>query len=147
MHWRALSHEMNGHAVYRDVVADGATELGQRAGEAQIVLDPGLGFAKRPEHDWTLLAHLGELRSLGFPLLVGASRKSFPGAMLDGDGAAALPAASRDTASAAVSALATAAGASCVRVHDVAASLDAVRVAEAWGEGAGHAIPGGVPGP
>jgi dihydropteroate synthase len=67
--------------------------------------------------------------------------------MLGADGAAARPLVSRDTAGAAVAAVAAAAGAWCVRVHDVAASLDAVRVAGAWGEGAAHAIPGGVPGP
>ena len=140
MHWRAPSIEMNGHAVYRDVVAEVVAELRQRideltAGgvdERQILLDPGLGFAKRPVHDWTLLAHLGDLLTLGFPVLVGASRKSFIGAVLgDGDGTLVPPAA-RDAASAAVSALAAAGGASCVRVHDVPSSLDAVRVAAAW---------------
>ncbi|MGI8451368.1 MAG: dihydropteroate synthase, partial [Streptosporangiaceae bacterium] len=76
---------------------------------------PGLGFAKRAAHDWALLAHLGELRSIGFPLLVGASRKSFLGAILAGSGepgpsprARTLPPAGRDAASAAVSALAAA---------------------------------------
>jgi dihydropteroate synthase len=79
MHWRAPSREMNRHAVYRDVVAEVAAELRRRVGElvaqgvreTQILLDPGLGFAKRPAHDWALLAHLGELRDLGFPLLIG----------------------------------------------------------------------------
>ncbi len=79
-------------------------------------------------------------------LLPGAPRL-FPGAMLDGDGAASRPPASRETAGAAGPALAAAAGAPCVRVHDVAASLEAGRVAEAWGEEAAHEIPGGVPGP
>ena len=139
-HWRAPSSEMNLHAVYGDVVADVVAELRLRVeeltacgvDERQIVLDPGLGFAKRPAHDWTLLAHLGELRNLGFPVLVGASRKSFIGAMLGGGDAAGVPPAARDAASAAVSALAAAGGAHCVRVHDVPASLDAVRVAAAW---------------
>jgi dihydropteroate synthase len=139
-HWRAPSSEMNLHAVYGDVVADVVAELRLRVeeltacgvDERQIVLDPGLGFAKRPAHDWTLLAHLGELRNLGFPVLVGASRKSFIGAMLGGGDAAGVPPAARDAASAAVSALAAAGGSHCVRVHDVPASLDAVRVAAAW---------------
>jgi dihydropteroate synthase len=146
---------MNDHAMYRDVVADVTAELRRRAGDLidcgvgqdQIMLDPGLGFAKRPPHDWALLGHLGELRDLGFPLLVGASRKSFLGAML-AEGRESAPApATRDMATAAVSALAAAAGAYCVRVHDVPASLDAVRVAAAWRKGAADAIPGGVPGP
>ena len=109
------------------------------------MLDPGLGFAKRPVHDWTLLGHLGALRALGFPLLVGASGKSFLGATLAEDGAGPVPPPQRDRASVAVSALAATAGAYCVRVHDVRAGLDAVRVAAAWKEGAGNAIPAGVP--
>jgi dihydropteroate synthase len=140
MHWRAPSREMNRHAVYRDVVAEVAAELRRRVGElvaqgvreTQILLDPGLGFAKRPAHDWALLAHLGELRDLGFPLLIGASRKSFLGAT-PGDGdRRPVPPAARDAGSAAISALAAAGGAYCVRVHDVPASLEAVRVAAAW---------------
>ena len=93
--------------------------------------DPGLGFAKRPPHDWALLAHLGDICSLGFPVLVGASRKSFLGDLLGAGGPAGVPPAERDAATAAVSALAAAAGAYCVRVHDVRSSLDAVRVAAA----------------
>jgi dihydropteroate synthase len=140
MHWRAPSREMRRHAVYADVVADVTAELRQRVaaltadgvGEGQILLDPGLGFAKRPAHDWALLAHLGVLRDLGFPVLVGASRKSFIGALLGNGDPAGVPAAARDAATAALSALAAAAGARCVRVHDVPSSLDAVRVAAEW---------------
>jgi len=84
MHWRAPSRQMHDHAVYRDVVSEVAAQLRRRVdeltthgvGAEQILLDPGLGFAKRPAHDWALLGHLADLRSLGFPLLVGASRKS-----------------------------------------------------------------------
>ncbi|MDT7728733.1 MAG: dihydropteroate synthase [Actinomycetota bacterium] len=139
MHWRAHSKTMRHHAVYRDVVADVVAELRVRAdalcaaGIAQhrIILDPGLGFAKTTQHNWQLLRHLDELLALGHPVLVGASRKSFLGDVLaDVDGSPA-PAA-RDCASAAVSALAAAAGAYCVRVHDVRSTLDAVRVADAW---------------
>jgi dihydropteroate synthase len=134
MHWRAPSREMHRHAGYRDVVAEVLAELRCRVealtasgvDEGRLVLDPGLGFAKRPEHDWTLLSHLGDLRALGFPVLVGASRKSFIGATLGG-----VPPKARDVASAAVAALAAAGGAACVRVHNVPASLDAVRVAAA----------------
>ncbi|MEU9448761.1 dihydropteroate synthase [Streptomyces sp. NPDC048277] len=146
MHWRAPSHEMDRRAHYGDVVADVTAELGTRlwrlvdegVDPARVVLDPGLGFAKRPEHDWALLAGLAELRELGFPLLVGASRKRFIGAALAAGGAGDVPPAGRDVATAAVSALAAAAGAFCVRVHDVPASLDAVRMAAAYTEHLGR---------
>ncbi|WP_406005453.1 dihydropteroate synthase [Streptomyces sp. NBC_00637] len=142
MHWRAPSREMDRHARYGEVVADVTAELGavlHRLAEegvdpARIVLDPGLGFSKRPEHDWTLLAGLGSLRKLGHPLLVGASRKRFIGAALAERGAGEVPPGERDVATAAVSALAAVAGAFCVRVHDVRASLDAVRMAAAYVE-------------
>jgi len=141
MHWRAPSREMDGHAEYGDVVADVITELGRalwRLAEggvdlARVAIDPGIGFSKRPEHDWTLLAHLGSLRRLGYPVLVGASRKRFIGAALAAGGAGEVPPAGRDVASAAVSALAAVGGAFCVRVHDVRAGLDAVRMAAAYG--------------
>jgi len=139
-HWRAPSRVMKHHAVYTDVVADVVDELRQRLGhllaagigEDQILIDPGLGFAKRPAHDWTLLAHLDRLHALGFPVLIGASRKSFIGALLGAGDPACVPPAARDTATTAISALAATAGAHCVRVHDVRSSLDAVRVAAAW---------------
>jgi dihydropteroate synthase len=138
VHWRGPSRGMQQRAVYTDVVAEVAGELRGRleallsAGvdRRQIVLDPGLGFAKRPVHNWQLLNRLGELEALGQPVLVGASRKTFLGALLgSGDDA---PPAARDMATAAVSALAAAAGAYCVRVHEVAATFDAVRVAAEW---------------
>ena len=73
MHWRGHSHSMDSRAVYQDVVAEVSEELCRRvevvtqAGvdPARIVLDPGLGFAKRPEHNWALLTHLDEVSSLG----------------------------------------------------------------------------------
>jgi dihydropteroate synthase len=93
------------------------------------VLDPGLGFAKRGEHNWALLRRLDALLALGFPVLVGASRKRFLGSVLaDKDGVPRSPD-GREDATAAVSALVAAAGAWGVRVHDVRRSLDAVRVA------------------
>ncbi|WP_323183373.1 dihydropteroate synthase [Streptomyces sp. NBC_00038] len=142
MHWRAPSREMDRRADYGDVVAEVMTELGAclwRLAEAgvdpaRIVLDPGLGFAKRPEHDWALLAGLERLRTLGYPLLIGASRKRFIGAALVERGAGEVPPAERDAATAAVSALAAVGGAFCVRVHDVRTSLDAVRMAAAYVE-------------
>jgi dihydropteroate synthase len=97
----------------------------------RVVLDPGLGFAKTAAHNWALLAHLDALVALGRPVLVAASRKRFLGALLAGDGADPVPVERRDDATAAVSALAAAAGAWAVRVHEARASADAVRVAAA----------------
>ncbi|OIJ68301.1 dihydropteroate synthase [Streptomyces mangrovisoli] len=140
MHWRSPSTDMYRYAHYGDVVGEVREELLRRvdaftdAGVAleRIVLDPGLGFAKRPEHDWELLSRLPELTALGRPVLIGASRKSFIGSALAGTGGEAVPPAGRDAATAAVSALAAASGAWGVRVHDVPANRDAVRMARAW---------------
>jgi len=144
MHWRGHSADMQGRAVYADVVREVATELAARMDEVvafgvepeQVVLDPGLGFAKNGWHNWALLAHLDALAALGRPVLVGASRKGFLGQLLAGPDGTARPAPARDAATAAVSALAARAGAWCVRVHDVGPSLDAVHVAAAWAGGA-----------
>lgn len=140
MHWRGHSKDMQALAEYRDVVADVRAELRSRvdaalaAGVAEkaIVLDPGLGFAKNAEHDWALLRGLDSLRSLGFPVLVGASRKRFLGRLLSEKDGTPRPPDGREDATAAISALAAAAGAWGVRVHEVGASLDAVAVAAAW---------------
>ncbi|MYS20588.1 dihydropteroate synthase [Streptomyces sp. DvalAA-14] len=139
MHWRGQSIDMNNRAVYDDVLAEVRTEL--RSGlrraldggmdPARIVLDPGLGFAKTAGHDLTLLAHLAELRELGRPLLVAASRKRFLGRILAAEAGDPPPARERDAASAAVTAIAAREGAWAVRVHEVRASADAVRVARA----------------
>ncbi len=132
MHGRGPSDVMQSRAVYDDVVADVVRELGERvqaaraAGVRRIAVDPGLGFAKTGEHGWALLAHLDALDALGLPVLVGASRKAFLGALLDGR-----PPKERDAATAAVTVLAAQAGAWCVRVHEVRASADAVRVVDA----------------
>ncbi len=140
MHWRGHSKDMQTLAKYEDVVADVRAELLSRVDEAlaagvaesAIVLDPGLGFAKNAEHDWALLRGLDSLVSLGFPVLVGASRKRFLGRLLSGTDGTPRPPDGREDATAAVSALAAAAGAWGVRVHEVGASLDAVAVAAAW---------------
>jgi dihydropteroate synthase len=139
MHWRGHSRVMHDLAVYDDVVADVKRELSQRVDEAiaagvaleSIVLDPGLGFAKRAEHDWPLLAALPELESLGFPVLVGASRKSFLGRLLAEPDGKPRAVDGREAATTAITALAAAAGAWGVRVHDVRASVDAALVAAA----------------
>ncbi|QCB95450.1 dihydropteroate synthase [Cellulomonas shaoxiangyii] len=140
MHWRGHADVMDAHDVYDDVVADVRRELAERvdalraAGvrDDQVVLDPGLGFAKTGASNWPLLAHLPELVADGFPVLVGASRKRFLGHLLAGPAGRPVPPAERDDATAAVSALAAAAGVWAVRVHEVAASAAAVRVAAAW---------------
>ncbi len=97
----------------------------------QLILDPGLGFSKTTAQNWQLLADLPRFLSVGFPVLVGASRKRFLGELLaDSAGAQPLPAL-RDAATAAISALVAAAGAWAVRVHEVPANADAIRVAAA----------------
>jgi dihydropteroate synthase len=97
----------------------------------RIVVDPGLGFSKEAEHDLALLAHLDTLRALGHPVLVAASRKRFLGRVLAGPDGSPPPARERDAATAAVSAIAAHRGAWAVRVHEVRATADAVRVARA----------------
>jgi dihydropteroate synthase len=140
MHWRGHSDRMQERARYDDVVADVRAELSARleavtaAGvdPAQVILDPGLGFAKRPEHSWAVLAHIDELATLGRPLLVGASRKGFVGQALAGPDGVPRPVLERDVASAALTVLAARAGVWAVRVHDVRASADALRMLAAW---------------
>jgi dihydropteroate synthase len=148
MHWRGHSHDMYSRAVYADVVTEVRDELTRRVDAVVragvdpgcIVLDPGLGFGKRPEHNWPLLTHLAEVGTLAgraFPVLVGASRKRFLGNLLAGPDGTPRAFADCDGATVAVTALAAAAGAWCVRVHQVPLNADAVRVAAAWRDAAG----------
>ncbi len=140
MHWRGPSTVMEELTAYDDVVRDVRSELGARLQAAAaagvdpafVVLDPGLGFAKESQHNWRLLAQLDVLAGLGRPLLVGASRKRFLGTVLAGPDGQPPPTQERDDATAAVTALAAAAGVWCVRVHEPASNLDAVRVGAAW---------------
>jgi dihydropteroate synthase len=139
MHWRAHSTEMAQHAVYDDVVAEVCDELTRRLEAVvaagvdleQVVLDPGLGFAKNAEHNWLLLAHLDRVLAIGRPVLVGASRKSFLGTLLAVPGGEPRDFDHRDDATSAITALVAGAGAWGVRVHGVRGSADAVRVAAA----------------
>ncbi|MGY1635710.1 dihydropteroate synthase [Geodermatophilus sp. SYSU D00742] len=139
MHWRGHSREMYAAARYGDVVTEVCAELTARvedvvaAGVApeQLVLDPGLGFAKRAEHNWRLLAGLDRIVGLGLPVLVGASRKTFLGRLLADAEGTVRPAEQRDAATLATTVLAAEAGAWGVRVHDAAASADAVRTVAA----------------
>ncbi len=129
MHMRGEPASMHSHARYRDVVAEVRQELAERIAAAEaagisrdkIVIDPGIGFAKKPSQSMELLRRLPELAELGLPILVGVSRKSFlgaatgetdPGRRLAGSLAAALFAVSR--------------GAGILRVHDVAETVQAV---------------------
>jgi dihydropteroate synthase len=139
MHWRGHSREMYAAAQYGDVVTEVCAELTARVEDVvaagvspeQLVLDPGLGFAKRAEHNWALLAGLDRLTALGLPVLVGASRKTFLGRLLAGPDEAPRPAEERDAATLATTVLAAQAGAWGVRVHDAAASVDALRTLDA----------------
>ena len=132
MHWRAHAQQMDALADYDDVVTDVIAELGARvdalaaAGVARerIVLDPGLGFSKTSAHSWQLINRLDAFAALGYPFLVGASRKRFLAEVLP-NGA---PVRDRDLPTAVVSVLAAQAGAWAVRVHDAAGTRAALNV-------------------
>jgi dihydropteroate synthase len=133
MHTRGRPADMYREAQYADVVRDVKDEIGQRIAVAvgmgidrdQIAIDPGLGFAKRAEHSFAILARLRELAALDRPILVGASRKSFLKHAI-GD----VPPADREWGTAGAVAAAVLLGAHIVRVHDVKAMVDVVRVAD-----------------
>ncbi len=142
MHWRAHADRMRDFTDYSPdgVVASVRRELTERLSAAEaagiarerIVLDPGLGFAKEPHHNWELLENLDQLAALGCPLLVGASRKSFLGALLATDGVAR-PVEDREHAHAALVAVLAGRSVDVLRVHDVRATRDALAVAAAMG--------------
>lgn len=142
MHWRGHSRDMQTLAVYDDVVAEVRAELSERvdgalaAGvdPANLVLDPGLGFAKSAEHNWRLSAHLGQIIDLGYPVLVGTSRKSYLGRLLADRDGQPRPTDEREAATVAANILAVQAGAWGVRVHDVRATVDAFAVLRATKE-------------
>ncbi|HLL68119.1 MAG TPA: dihydropteroate synthase [Micromonosporaceae bacterium] len=139
MHWRGHSSRMGDLAQYHDVVKEVCAELSQRVNAAlaagvpgdRIILDPGLGFAKTAAHNWRLSAHLEDLVALGHPVLVGASRKSYLGELLADPDGSRRPTEQRAAATVATTVLALAKGAWGVRVHDVLANADAVKVWQA----------------
>lgn len=139
-HWRGHSVEMDAQAFYKDAPSDITRELGGRVTSLlaegirpeQLIVDPGLGFAKNAEHNWQMLGRLGDLLALGYPLLVGASRKRFLSSLLPDDATME----DRDAATVAVSVLAAQAGAWGVRVHAVARTFAALRVLDSWDKGA-----------
>ncbi len=144
MHWRAHSDRMQQLAVYDGpggVVGTVRDELAQRleaamgagVAEERIVLDPGLGFAKTADQNWQLLRGLPQLAQLGRPLLVGSSRKSFLGRLL-ADAAGPRPVDEREHANVALTTLLAGTGVWGLRVHDVRASMDALRVVARMGD-------------
>jgi len=144
MHWRAHADHMRDFAVYDGpggVAAAVRDELAARVDAMlaagverdRIVLDPGLGFAKRAEHNWQLLGDLGPVRALGFPLLVGVSRKSFLGTLL-ASGGSPRPVGEREHANTALTVLLAQQGVWGLRVHDVRAAHDALLALARWDE-------------
>lgn len=124
MHWRNHSADMYENASYQNVALEVIEELEQRVAVAlgagiekdRIILDPGLGFAKLPEHNWQLISEIATLNSLGFPLLVGASRKKFIREL----------GVDQDAATHALNAYLAANKIWAVRVHDVAGTAAAI---------------------
>lgn len=146
MHWRTLKFgSASGSNHAGDVVEDVHTTLARLSQSAlkagvrrdNIVLDPGLGFAKTPQDNWALLRALPEFLDGEYPMLVGASRKRFLAAIRDDRGLESGPLLA-DAATSAVTAIAAHMGAWGVRVHEVDVSRDAVDVAAAWNIGADY---------
>ena len=133
MHIQGTPRDMQGSPHYDDVVGDiiayferqVSVALEQGLRQSQIILDPGIGFGKNLEHNLEIVRRLGEFKGLGFPVMIGPSRKGFIGAVLD------LPVDQRLEGTAAIVALATASGVDIVRVHDVEAMARVVRMTEA----------------
>jgi len=138
-HWRGHSALMDSLNHYDDIAADVAAELADRlvlaAGAGvlreRIVLDPGLGFAKDASQNWQLIAGLARIQQLGLPVLIGASRKRFLAAALDGTDSASVQNDRRDAATAVLTGMLAGSGVWGFRVHNVAANRDALRVAGA----------------
>jgi len=129
MHWRAHSKTMQDHAIYKDVVKEVKEELEARIEDAikagvnpdQIIIDPGLGFAKLPEHNWELLRNIDRIALLGYPILIGASRKRFLGELTGSSNPD-----DREAASIAVTAMVAKQGVWGVRTHSVKPHRDAI---------------------
>lgn len=142
-HWRGPSAAMYARAEYDDVVRDVLRELTDRVAAAaaagippaRLVVDPGIGFGKKGAQNWDVLRALPRIAGLGHRVLVGTSRKRFLAEVLSEDGTSDDPNVTeqrRDLATAVTSVLSAQAGAWAVRVHDVRATRDALRVAEEW---------------
>ena len=133
MHWRAHSKNMQELAQYKDVIKEVKEELEARIDSAieagvnpeQIIIDPGLGFSKMPEHNWELLKNLDRIALLGYPILVGASRKRFLGELTG-----ATNPDDREAASIAVTAMVAKLNVWGVRTHSVKPHRDAIATVE-----------------
>lgn len=125
MHWRGHSKDMNAKAIYSDVVAEVIEEISIQLDTAlaagikreNIILDPGIGFAKDAEHNWEILNHIDEFIALGYPVLIGHSRKRFLGGETPDD---------REEATVQVTQSLVGKGIWAVRVHGVKANKDAI---------------------
>lgn len=143
-HWRGIPDLAHERSQYGDVVTEVCAELAARADAAitagvdpsRIVLDPGLGFDKTSDQCWEMLRRIGEVQQLGYPVLIGASRKRMIVETLAEAPEASQLKGSRDHATAVASALAARAGIWGVRVHDVASTVTALAIERAWGEAA-----------
>lgn len=133
MHWRAHSKNMQQLAHYQDVVKEVKEELEERIESAieagvqpeQIIIDPGLGFSKEPEHNWELLRNLDRIALLGYPLLIGASRKRFLGELTG-----AFNPDDREAATIAITAMVAKQNVWAVRTHSVKPHRDAIATVE-----------------
>ena len=133
MHWRGESKDMQSKAIYRDVVKEVKDELDDRVSELikggvqaeQIILDPGIGFAKEAEHNWAILQNIERFQLLGYPILVGASRKRFLGELINAKNAD-----DREAASIALTAELARLNIWGVRTHSVKPHRDAIAVAD-----------------
>lgn len=129
MHWRAHSKNMQEHALYKDVVKEVKEELEERINSAieagvdpdQIIIDPGIGFSKSAEHNWELLKNLDRLSLLGYPILIGASRKRFLGELTGSTNPD-----EREAATLAITAAMAKQGVWAVRTHSVKAHRDVI---------------------
>jgi dihydropteroate synthase len=133
MHWRGESKDMQERAIYKDVVSEVKSELEARVEKLidegllpeQIILDPGIGFAKTGEHNWEILRNIERFQLMGFPILVGASRKRFLGDLLGLQNPD-----ERENASVAITTLMARKGVWAVRTHSVRPHLEAIRVVQ-----------------
>jgi dihydropteroate synthase len=138
-HWRGFSETMDSLNNYTSVAKDVAEELIERVAKAEaagisrdrLIIDPGLGFAKDIAQNWHLVARLDELEKLELPILVGASRKRFLAGALEPQDASGVSNQRRDLATAVLTALLLQRKLWGVRVHNVATTLDAIKVVEA----------------
>ena len=141
-HWRGFSDVMDERTQYSDVAREVAGELAEQVSVAvasgisrdRIIVDPGLGFAKDMQQNWALVARLDELKQLGLPILVGASRKRFIADALDRENPNAVDHSRRDVATAVLTALLLQRKLWGIRVHNVQASVDAISVVAALKE-------------